>query len=104
MPLSKTNIAVVFLVGFVNYLEWAVVLTSIYPYIRSVSTHHFDVKNVIISRSRYCYINTFVHGYLRCKSDQCFSPNSTKSLGFYLIKYSYFLVCKSRDKSNYKGV
>ena len=37
MALSKTNIAVVLLVGFVNYLEWAVVMTSIYPYILSVS-------------------------------------------------------------------
>lgn len=37
MALSKTNIIVVFLVGFVNYLEWAVVMTSIYPYILSLS-------------------------------------------------------------------
>lgn len=37
MPLSKTNLAVVLLVGFVNYLEWAVVMTSIYPYIQSLS-------------------------------------------------------------------
>ena len=64
MPLSKTNIAVVFLVGFVNYLEWAVVMTSIYPYILSVSTHIFHVKNVItmiklILHSRCCYINIF---------------------------------------------
>ncbi|XP_068747049.1 major facilitator superfamily domain-containing protein 8-like [Montipora capricornis] len=36
MALSKTNIAVVLLIGFVNYLEWAVVLTSIYPYILSL--------------------------------------------------------------------
>lgn len=39
MPLSKTNIAVVFLVGFVNYLEWAIVMTSIYPYILSMSSN-----------------------------------------------------------------
>lgn len=37
MALSKTNTAVVLLVGFVNYLEWAVVMTSIYPYIVSLS-------------------------------------------------------------------
>ena len=37
MALSKTNIAVLLVVGFVNYLEWAVVMTSIYPYILSVS-------------------------------------------------------------------
>lgn len=37
MALSKTNTAVVLLVGFVNYLEWAVVMTSIYPYILSLS-------------------------------------------------------------------
>lgn len=37
MALSKTNTAVVLLVGFVNYLEWAVVMTSIYPYIVSAS-------------------------------------------------------------------
>ena len=37
MALSKTNTAVVLLVGFVNYLEWAVVMTSIYPYILSAS-------------------------------------------------------------------
>lgn len=37
MALSKTNTAVVMLVGFVNYLEWAVVMTSIYPYIVSLS-------------------------------------------------------------------
>ncbi|XP_068678815.1 uncharacterized protein [Montipora foliosa] len=36
MALSKTNIAVVLMIGFVNYLEWAVVLTSIYPYILSL--------------------------------------------------------------------
>lgn len=39
MALSKTNTAVVLLVGFVNYLEWAVVMTSIYPYIVSASIH-----------------------------------------------------------------
>ena len=39
MALSKTNIVVVLLVGFVNYLEWAVVMTSIYPYILSVSIY-----------------------------------------------------------------
>ena len=37
MNLSKTNLAVVLFVGFVNYLEWAVVITSIYPYIDKVS-------------------------------------------------------------------
>ncbi|KAJ7386798.1 Major facilitator super domain-containing protein 8 [Desmophyllum pertusum] len=37
MALSKTNIAIILLVGFVNYLEWAVVVTSIYPYILSLS-------------------------------------------------------------------
>lgn len=37
MPLSKTNLSIVLLVGFVNYLEWAVVMTSIYPYILSLS-------------------------------------------------------------------
>jgi len=41
MALSKTNIAVLFLVGFVNYLEWAVVMTLIYPYILSVSIYFF---------------------------------------------------------------
>ena len=39
MTLSKTNTAVVLLIGFVNYLEWAVVMTSIYPYIVSASIH-----------------------------------------------------------------
>ena len=46
MALSKTNTAVVLLVGFVNYLEWAVVMTSIYPYIVSASIHiilYYDV-------------------------------------------------------------
>jgi len=43
MPLSKTNIAVVLLVGFVNYLEWAVVMTSIYPYILSVSIRMLNI-------------------------------------------------------------
>lgn len=37
MALSKANIIVVLVVGFVNYLEWAVVMTSIYPYILSLS-------------------------------------------------------------------
>ncbi|XP_031565685.1 uncharacterized protein LOC116300863 [Actinia tenebrosa] len=37
MALSKTNGAVVLLVGFVNYLEWAIVMTTIYPYILSLS-------------------------------------------------------------------
>lgn len=44
MALSKTNIIVVFLVGFVNYLEWAVVMTSIYPYILSVSIFLFYLE------------------------------------------------------------
>lgn len=67
MPLSKTNIAVVFLVGFVNYLEWAIVMTSIYPYILSVSSHwHFYVcKNNYkcnwIMENQYCKWNGLIN-------------------------------------------
>ena len=95
MPLSKTNIAVVFLVGFVNYLEWAVVMTSIYPYILSVRTHVFHVKNVIIVikiilHSRCCYINIFAHG-----DDTEVSPRVVNESGFfYLTNYLFVLVSK----------
>lgn len=44
MALGKANIIVVLVVGFVNYLEWAVVMTSIYPYILSVSIFLFYLE------------------------------------------------------------
>jgi len=58
MPLSKKNIAVAFLVGFVNYVEWAIVMTSIYPYILLVSSHwHFYVVKIITNATGLWRIN-----------------------------------------------
>lgn len=44
MVLSKVNIIVVFVVGFVNYLEWVVVMILIYLYIFFVSIFLFYLE------------------------------------------------------------
>ena len=70
MPLSKTNIAVVLLVGFVNYLEWAVVMTSIYPYILSVSIRVLNILLIcflsvsirMLNILLICFVNLFSLG------------------------------------------
>ena len=90
MALSKTNIIVVLLVGFVNYLEWAIVMTSIYPYILSVSIFLF----LFGVRCIQFVCDDFFHYYGNFKTPEHIKPEMVSNVH---QKYSFLQILCWRE-------